>query len=291
MKSILVPVANRPECILALEAAFTLAKGLNADVTGCHIRPDKTKGKSVSLGKDDLTSLFGQSTSWEELSAADAKTATVEAKQLFERLADEKGYPVKKRVGKGDNRSAMWAELLGSPTKLMPITGPQHDLLVVSRPKAKGGKKAAVIMMQAILNSQRPVLLLPQTKKKIAGKRLAIAWNGGAFEARTLQTVLPLLAQAEDVVFLTAGNDHKSGPKAANMVKYLKHHEINARTATVKKAGKAIGQALVDSAKAEGAEILIAGAYSKGRLFETVFGGVSEYLIHKTDFPVLLMHH
>jgi len=41
MRVILVPVADRPECAHALEAAFRLAARFDANVVGCHIRPHR----------------------------------------------------------------------------------------------------------------------------------------------------------------------------------------------------------------------------------------------------------
>ena len=38
-----------------------------------------------------------------------------------------------------------------------------------------------------------------------------------------------------------------------------------------------------------GSDLLIAGAYSRrSRLREMIFGGVTEYLLHDADMPVLL---
>lgn len=39
MRVIFVPVANRPECAIALRTAFELGEKLRASISGCHIRP------------------------------------------------------------------------------------------------------------------------------------------------------------------------------------------------------------------------------------------------------------
>ena len=43
MKVIMVPVADRPECRIALDQAFGLATELNANIIGCHLRPHRTE--------------------------------------------------------------------------------------------------------------------------------------------------------------------------------------------------------------------------------------------------------
>ena len=50
------------------------------------------------------------------------------------------------------------------------------------------------------------------------------------------------------------------------------------------------GAALVSGAKKAGADVLLCGAYTKGRLREMFFGGVTEYLTTKSDFPVIMKH-
>ena len=39
-----------------------------------------------------------------------------------------------------------------------------------------------------------------------------------------------------------------------------------------------------------GADLLLMGAYSRPRLRERIFGGVTEYMLHKTSLTVLLYH-
>ena len=44
----------------------------------------------------------------------------------------------------------------------------------------EGGKLARMFMLAALLNSSRPVLVMPQPKVSTVGKRIAIAWNQSA---------------------------------------------------------------------------------------------------------------
>ena len=41
MRSIGIPVADRPECVIALDVAFSLAQTLKADINGYHIVPNR----------------------------------------------------------------------------------------------------------------------------------------------------------------------------------------------------------------------------------------------------------
>jgi len=53
MRVIMVPVADRPECARALQAAFNLGKRLDASISGCHMRPHSTS--KTTLGTEMLS--------------------------------------------------------------------------------------------------------------------------------------------------------------------------------------------------------------------------------------------
>jgi hypothetical protein len=80
------------------------------------------------------------------------------ARVLFGKVSEKHGSPLIKRPGSAPG--AVWREKVGSPDKVMSSVGPVSDLLIVSRPKTNGGKVACLILLAALLNSSRPVLVL-----------------------------------------------------------------------------------------------------------------------------------
>jgi len=288
MRAILVPVADRPECVHALETTFGLAHRLGADVIGCHIRAQRADDEPET--KENQWFSTTPREEWPTLPETEALAASDGAHTLFKKLADAHSYRLSKKPGAQKAPVALWQERVGTPNYIMPIIGPASDMIVVSRPLSKGGKKAQALMMQALFTGHRPVLILPQQQHPLAGKKVAIGWNKGGFEARTLLAVLPLLKQAEDVVFITVGRDSKSGPNARDMIGYLKHHGISARHRDVKSNNNP-SEKLVAAVIDEGSDLLVCGAYSRNRLHEMIFGGVTQHLLTKTDMPILMMHH
>jgi len=77
--------------------------------------------------------------------------------------------------------------------------GPVSDLLVVSRPQGRRGRVARLFMLAALLDSSRPVLVLPQRGAPAIGQRISIAWNQSAEAARVVAAALPLIQRAEEV--------------------------------------------------------------------------------------------
>ena len=274
MRVILVPVADRPECARALQTAFDLGNRLDASVSGCHMRPHR-------YSEVTMTSAFADA-AWRKKST---KRAPEAAKSLYRKVAEENGYELirRARVEPG----ALWAERVGSPEKLIGIVGPVSDLIVVSRPKDRGGV-AEMFLKAALLNSSRPVLILPQAAREKVGRNVCIGWNQSPGAAQTVAAALPILQQASEVSIISCGPEDQPGPKSQQLAGYLKHWGINAERVATK--GRNVEEELMGACKDAGADLLLAGAYSRSRWRERVFGGTTEFLVHKARIPVLTLH-
>jgi nucleotide-binding universal stress UspA family protein len=286
MRAILVPVADRPECHAALETTFALAQRLGADVLGCHFLP-----APIEPGNWDMADLWtmNQRRVWPVPDDDAVDRLAQAAKRLFESAAEKARFALSGEPGTKERPHACWESIVGSPPDLMPSLGGMSDLIVVSRAPQHGGEKAWIVLTSALLDSLCPVLVLPQRPTGTELKRIAIAWNRGRTETLALHAALPLVKHADDVVLLTVGHGGKGrGSTSEQIRRWLGRHGVDARIKRIDRVDE--GAALVDSARSEGADVLLAGAYTRGRFREMVFGGVTEYLIAKTDMPVVLMH-
>lgn len=284
MRVILVPVADRPECANALSTAFDLGQRLGANLCGCHIRAHSRSDVTLP---SDLGSLDNYDMAWEATSAGKKTNKTsAAAGELFSKVAEQQNYEIisKPRATAG----AMWLEKVGSPNKVLSIMGPVSDLIIVSRPAPNGGNLARMFMLAALLNSSRPVLVLPQSATPTIGKRISIAWNQSAEAAQTVAAAMPLLRLAEHVNIITCGPEDSPGPKAAQLATYLRFWGVKAERTTARGADDA--KALVKAYKAARSDLLLMGAYSRSRLRERIFGGVTEFMLQRANIPVLMLH-
>ncbi|MEM9880924.1 MAG: universal stress protein [Pseudomonadota bacterium] len=279
---ILVPVANRPECAAALETSFTLSDKLHGAVLGVHIRAHRDEQTEMP---DDA--MLPDSGGW-TLDDADVETISVEASGLFASKAQAHGYAVHKRACKGETKKAYWHERVGTPQYVMPVLGPASDMLVVSRPQRRESKKAEAFMLQAILRSHRPVLVLPKDNHCPKLDHVAIGWNCSPEAARALHACLPVLKSAQNVTFITAGNSRDLGPSFNEMKNYLLMHGIDAERHH--QGGPDSTDALLKAYDNVGADTLLTGAYSQSRWRERLFGGTTETLLRDTNIPVLMLH-
>jgi nucleotide-binding universal stress UspA family protein len=272
MKVILVPVADRPECARALQAAFDLGERIGASVRGLHVRPHRRSNVMLSPAFADAA--------WHEKST---KRAPAAARALYEEIAAQHGYKVAKNACKAP--CAIWSEKVGSPEMLLGIHGPLADLVVVSRPSEKGGV-ADMFLSSALTRSSRPVLVLPPRTRKRIGTRICIGWNQGKAAMLATKAAMPLLEQADEVTIVSCGREDKAGPKSRQLAAYLVHWGVPSKCVNTK--GKDIEAELLAEYRHADADLLIGGAYSRSRWRERVFGGTTEYLVRRAKIPVLL---
>jgi nucleotide-binding universal stress UspA family protein len=281
---IIVPVANRPECRVALDAAFGLAATLKADVAGYHIRREHRE-QSVALGPllpdDDVHAAFA---------VADSKAGSraQAARSLYRRTAARHGFAAAERPRRGARLRAFWHETAGTPARVFAVVGPVADLTVVSRPAAGGASLARAFMLGALLHSAKPVLVMPQAVRATPGKRIVIAWDQSADAASAVSAALPLLTRAERVVVVSAGRENRLGPRVADLARYLAHWEVEVERERT--SGRHVEQEIERTCRHFDSDLLVMGAYSRSRWRQLAFGGVTEHMLFKADLPVLLLH-
>lgn len=259
MKVILLPVADRPECRLALEQSFALARATGGNVVGCHLRPDE-----------------------------DNEPDSGKAEALFTQTAEEQSFDLIRTPALGVIRTARWIEMAGSLDRLFAIVGPLADVSVVSRPKKSSSGPAADFMLAALLGTGRPVIVLPQAESLSLGRRILIAWNQSAQAARAVAAAIPLLKLAESVHIVSAGDESPEGPNSAAVVDYLKYWGI--RATKNRTSGRDPAADIFDEYRKEDADLIVMGAYSRSRMRQTIFGGVTQDLLFRASPPVFALH-
>ena len=286
MRVIFVPVADRPECANALHAAFVLGQEVGASVIGCHIRPHSDSQVTMPSSQG-ISRLTDEGAEWRAASNPGlAKEASIAARSLFTQLAESHGYDLLRRPRA--RPGAVWMEKTGSPHRVLGIMGPVADLLVVSRPFGKGGKRARLFLSASLLRSSRPVLVLPQRQRRAVGKRICIAWNQGAESARAVAAAMPLLVRADHVSIVTCGPESRAGPKSGQLQRYLKYWGIQSERVSTK--GKDEAQQIVTAYRSMNSDLLVMGAYSRSRMSQLVFGGVTDYMLKRASIPVFMLH-
>ena len=270
MRSILVHADNDSACEDRLQVALDLARRFRGHATLLIATPLQQFVSFDPFG--------GTYFAAEALAAAQADDIALESR-LAERLAGE-DVPWDIAMADGDIVGA----LAGAATFA--------DLTVVSLPPAKEDRRGGPLPMLAgdlAVTAPTPVLALPHgTKAFDADAPAMVAWNGSAQAAHALRAAIPLLG-GRSVVLVSVGDEEGDFP-ATDALRYLSRHDIHAELATVGRDGDSVEERLEKEALLLGAGLIVMGAFGRSRLRETIFGGVTRYLLTSGRVPLLLAH-
>jgi nucleotide-binding universal stress UspA family protein len=148
-------------------------------------------------------------------------------------------------------------------------------------------------LMEALLmDSGRPLLIVPPGQDAFRTRRIILAWDGSARAARAAVDALPLLRAAEgvDVVSVTGEKDLADAVPGAGIATHLARHGVAATALEVEAQDGDVAQALRNTAVRSGADMIVMGGYAHSRLREMMFGGVTHSLLKQSPVPLFLAY-
>nr|WP_294505431.1 universal stress protein [uncultured Rhodopila sp.] len=181
-----------------------------------------------------------------------------------------------------------WRELTGETAQVIAAEAGKADLVVIGQGAERHRAEAQHAIHTALFVSRLTTLLVPAAVPASLGRRVAIAWKPCAAANRAVEAALPLLAQAERVSVLIETGGGETEPD--DLPAILRQSGIAAEVERFDAGGLPVGEALIARAHRTGADLLVMGAYSHGRLAEFVLGGATREVLAAADMPVLLHH-
>ena len=147
-----------------------------------------------------------------------------------------------------------------------------------------------VTLEYALFYSGRPVLMAPPSPPKSLGQTVVIHWNASTEVCRAMAMAMPILCKAKRVTVLSVEGNMVPGPTGREAVAYLDAHGIPAAEKSVGNRGQRPGAVLLAEAQAQGADLLIKGAYTQSRLRQMIFGGATKHVLAAAELPIFLVH-
>lgn len=165
------------------------------------------------------------------------------------------------------------------------------DIMVMSLDTTSTGAPGhgRALVSDVVTASRTPVLAVPSGCKSLSFDRAMVAYDGGFEAANALRAALPMLAASGTVRIseVEASPDEFPVTDAAS---YLSRHGVSAEIAVAAKGDTSIEERLLAEAKDWRPDFLVMGAYGHGKWRETLFGGVTRFLLGELGVPVLLAH-
>ena len=167
-----------------------------------------------------------------------------------------------------------------------------HDLTILDAEKRTIDVDRELIEA-SLFNSGRPVIVVPAGHNAFAGRRIVIAWDGGAHAARAVNDALPFLlaADAVEIISVVGEKDLSRSVAGAELAPHLARHGIAVTVddLPVRPDGD-VAETLRDAAIRYRADMMVMGAYRHGPIRQWLFGGLTQSLMTACPIPLFLAH-
>ncbi|RLA74937.1 MAG: universal stress protein [Epsilonproteobacteria bacterium] len=161
------------------------------------------------------------------------------------------------------------------------------DMVIAAAPQ-KG--VATATFEAAVLESGKPVMVIPRAMKEFKTDKVIIGWNNSPEVARAVSAAIPLMKEAKLVhIVSTKAYTTESLSRIRDLRNYLAMHDIET-TFELIKTTFIPGEALLKTANEGKFDLIVAGAYCKKGLKEMMLGGSSRYTLEHTKIPALVSH-
>ena len=280
IKTILVPVGSVGIKSPAFRAAVWMARTFTSHIDVLYARPDPVTAAAVYPGPF-IPGMIEQLQASANREHGHALKAYLDACES-ERIPTDIMGPAIGSV------TARWHRETGGVAKWVAAYGRTSDLVVIEHPSC-GDPLIAEALEGALFDSGRPVLIAGLKPPSV--EKIAVAWKPTREAAHAVTAALPLLARANQVVIISAAESGETDRHATErLLTNLQRHHPAVESVSLESPSSDIGADLLIKADQLQAGLLVMGAYSRPRVRELVFGGVTERVLRGADLSILMAH-
>lgn len=267
-KRIMVPLAGTHDDAKALAGARAVAEAFVAELAAVHAPADIA----------DLMPWMGEGfMGGVQVSAIESLKESAEVGEKVARAACEaSGYG---KTAFTSLASPVWAGLA--------MEARLSEVVVFDQQAASGRGPLSEAFQQTVADEQRPVLVAREGFRIDA--TAIIAWDGGKESTRAARKAVPLLKKAGRVVIVGAPGASSRSFDQGRLQAFLAARGVKAETRLLDGTGDA-GALLLEAAREDAADLIVAGAFGHTRLREYIFGGTTRTLLN-SDGPSLFLSH
>jgi nucleotide-binding universal stress UspA family protein len=140
-----------------------------------------------------------------------------------------------------------------------------------------------------IRSSARPTFVIPELSS--TPQKILAAYDGHQQSSKALHLFFLLgLAEGKEITILTIQTDKAAAEKIAQKaLKLCQLYNVKASIQTVI-TDDAPENVILDTAKNEGSNLIVMGAFSNNMLKEAIFGSCTKYLMKKSLIPLFVFH-
>jgi len=286
LAKILAPLTGTLRDEIVLATAFAAAKPFNAHVAALFIHPDPRLAApfvGVPVSPEVVQDIVNAS---EEI----ARTAEKRAHNILLAAAAKAGAALVEHPQKADVVTCSLRRAQGVYFRAVAQAAELSDVVAFGVIAGPNSVELSEGFVEVLTRSGRPILLSAEAPAGIA-RRIVVGWDGGASAARAISAALPFLRKAENIAVVGVKRTAKQNEMDfADLREFLALHGLSASEQTVEQGPRSIGEALLHGAALAGADLLVMGAYSRGHLRESVFGGATSHIRSHATLPIFMAH-
>lgn len=261
----------------AARFAVQMAKKYNASITGTHVFRAETYESHIQRWiPKDVQETMRQS----------EEKAEKEIEALFRQLAADFGF----------TGSLNWIAAQGRPSIVLPQLSRYFDILVLGQfTKVFQRDLSSVQPDELLTRSGTPIIVVPvDYRVRAFTETAAVAWDGSRSAARAMRDAMQILETKSRLDVLCVGPDAQDSCVAANsqhdIIEHLKSHGINAVKHVLSARDKSPAEAILDHCEQTQPDILVLGAFGRGKFGAALFGSVARHVIKNMTVPLFISH-
>jgi nucleotide-binding universal stress UspA family protein len=285
IKSILVPLDGRDRSQEALATALVVARRFGAHISTLHVSESTLK----STGFATLSSSLRESVLAEEKHLLNQSAQ--EISNAVEAFARRRKLTLANEPSAKNGITISFDHEYGEVNDTLVRWARHHDTVAISRPGKSSdsfrigamGSTVEALLMQ----SGKPVLLVPPQWKAKKARHAIIAWNDSLEASKALSMTLPWLEQMQKVTIVVARRRKLGGEKVRQQLAW---HGIKAEVEILNRRSQSAGTRLLNICKKLEGDFLVMGGYSQSRLRQRIFGGVTDHMLAHSGIITVMVH-
>jgi nucleotide-binding universal stress UspA family protein len=283
---ILAPVTGGARDTAVLANAIEAAKPFNAHVMAFFVRPDLSE--ALAFFTDGVSGVVVEEVVKATKDAGDEAAKRIEA--AIEAVCARASIERVTRPMRATTVTLSLREVQGSFGDQLTAAARLSDLVVFGPLRDNDQAGLAEAFVQVLVETDRPVLRATDDVPNGFGRRIAIGWDGKTAAAQAVSAAIPYLARADSVEILSVQRPPLKAEATEGLKEYLALHGVKSGERLIDPGHKRIGEALLNAATEGNADLLVVGGYGRGRLRESLIGGVTRHVIAHAGLAVFMVH-
>jgi nucleotide-binding universal stress UspA family protein len=283
---VLAPVTGGQRDHGVLANAVAAALPFNAHVMAYFVRPDL--GETLAFFTDGVSGIVVDEVVKATQDAGDEAARRIDA--AIAQVCAETGVERVSIAARAARTTISLREESGNFGDRLTAMARLSDLIVFPPIREADSAGLAEAFVQVLVETDRPVLRGMETAPQSFARRIAVGWDGKTTAATAVSAAIPYLKKADHVEILSVQRAPLRPEATEGLREFLMLHGISSEERLVDAAGRRIGEVLLETATSGNADLLVIGGYGKGRLRESLIGGVSRHVITHAGIAVFMVH-